>query len=74
VTALRRRGKPVKGFGIELHGDHDTIMRASKAAREFVQWASEQQRVECPLADLWVVDEVRRIGHDVGMRRESDGG
>src|SRR6187200_664614 len=47
-------GKPVKGFGIELHGDHDTIMRASKAAREFVQWASEQQRVECPLADLWV--------------------
>ena len=23
------------------HGDHDTIMRASKAAREFVQWASE---------------------------------
>ena len=41
-------------IGIELHGDHDTIMRASKAAREFVQWASEQQRVECPLADLWV--------------------
>ena len=33
------------GFGIELHGDHDTIMRASKAAREYLQWASELQRV-----------------------------
>ena len=42
------------GFGIELHGDHDTIMRASKAAREYVQWASELQRVECPLNELWV--------------------
>src|SRR5437773_4919425 len=32
--------KPVQGFGIELHGDHDTIRRASVAARELVQWAS----------------------------------
>ena len=30
----------VSGFGID-HGDHDTIMPASKAAREYVQWASE---------------------------------
>jgi (2R)-sulfolactate sulfo-lyase subunit beta len=29
-------------------------MRASKAAREYVQWASELQRVECPLDELWV--------------------
>jgi altronate dehydratase len=29
-------------------------MRASKAAREFVQWASERQREECALAELWV--------------------
>ena len=42
------------GFGIELHGDHDTIMRASKAAREYLQWASEKQRVECALDELWV--------------------
>src|SRR5690606_13466585 len=27
-------GKPVAYFGIEQHGDHDTIMRASKAAKE----------------------------------------
>ena len=47
VDGIKATGKPVAGFGIELHGDHDTIMRASKAAREFVQWASERQRVEC---------------------------
>lgn len=54
VDAIAGTGKPVVGFGIELHGDHDTIMRASKAAREFVQWASEKRREECALKDLWV--------------------
>jgi (2R)-sulfolactate sulfo-lyase subunit beta len=29
-------------------------MRASKAAREYVQWASEKQRRPCPIAELWV--------------------
>ena len=29
-------------------------MRASKAAREFLQWASEKHRVECELPELWV--------------------
>ena len=42
------------GFGIEGHGDHDTIMRASKSAREFVQWASEKQRESCGIHELWV--------------------
>jgi (2R)-sulfolactate sulfo-lyase subunit beta len=54
VEGIAATGKPVAGFGIELHGDHDTIMRASKAAREYLQYASEQRRVECPLEDLWV--------------------
>jgi (2R)-sulfolactate sulfo-lyase subunit beta len=54
VDGIAVTGKPVAGFGIELHGDHDTIMRASKAAREFVQWASEKQREECALTELWV--------------------
>jgi (2R)-sulfolactate sulfo-lyase subunit beta len=44
----------VSGFGIELHGDHDTIMRASRVAKEYVQWASELRREERPLKDLWV--------------------
>src|SRR6187200_1854753 len=54
VDGIAATGKPVVGFGIEGHGDHDTIMRASKAAREYVQWASEKQREPCPIAELWV--------------------
>jgi (2R)-sulfolactate sulfo-lyase subunit beta len=54
VDGIATTGKPVTGFGIELHGDHDTIMRASKAAREQLQWASEKQRVACDLTELWV--------------------
>ena len=54
VEGIRQTGKPVAGFGIELHGDHDTIMRASRAAREFLQAASELRREERPLKDLWV--------------------
>src|SRR3954471_24577467 len=54
VDGIAATDKPVIGFGIELHGDHDTIMRASKAAREYVQWASEKQRERCPISDLWV--------------------
>ncbi|MDP2169962.1 MAG: UxaA family hydrolase, partial [Rhodocyclaceae bacterium] len=54
VDGIAKTGKPVVGLSIELHGDHDTIMRASKAARELVQWASEKQREVCPVADLWV--------------------
>ncbi len=54
VEGIARTGKPVSGFGIELHGDHDTIARASRAAKEYVQWASSLRREERPLADLWV--------------------
>ncbi len=54
VDGIAATGKPVVGFGIEGHGDHDTIKRASQAAREYVQWASEKQRESCPLSELWV--------------------
>jgi (2R)-sulfolactate sulfo-lyase subunit beta len=54
ADAIRKTGKPVASFGIELHGDHDTIMRASRAAKEYVQWASELRREERALKDLWV--------------------
>jgi (2R)-sulfolactate sulfo-lyase subunit beta len=54
VEGIAKTGKPVTGFGIELHGDHDTIMRASKVAKEYVQWASELRREERPINELWV--------------------
>ena len=54
VNGIARTGKPVKGFAIERNGDHKTIEAASRAAREYVQWASELQRQECPVSDLWI--------------------
>ena len=54
ADGIAATGKPVAWFGIEQHGDHDTVMRASKKAKEFVQWASERAREERPLKDLWV--------------------
>jgi (2R)-sulfolactate sulfo-lyase subunit beta len=54
ADGIAATGKPVQSFGIELHGDHETIRRASAAARELLQWASERQRSECALNELWV--------------------
>jgi (2R)-sulfolactate sulfo-lyase subunit beta len=54
VDAIAKTGKPVTGFGIELHGDFDTIKRASKVAKDYVQWASELKRTERPIKELWV--------------------
>ncbi len=54
VDGIAATGKPVTGFGIEQHGDHETIMNASKVAKEYLQWASELRREACPLGELWV--------------------
>ncbi len=54
VDGIALTGKPVAGFGIELHGDIDTIARASRKAKEFVQYASGLKREERPIQDLWV--------------------
>ena len=54
VDEVAKTGKPVEGFSIEGAGDIETIMRASKKAQEFSIWASEKQREECPVSDLWI--------------------
>ncbi|MEO8101020.1 MAG: UxaA family hydrolase, partial [Betaproteobacteria bacterium] len=54
VEGIRKTGKPVEGFWIERNGDHQTIMKASRKAREFMQWASEKQREACNISELWV--------------------
>ena len=54
VDGIKKTGKPVTGFGIELHGDIDTIARASRQAKEYVHWASELQREECDMSELWI--------------------
>ena len=54
ADGIAATGKPVSFFGIEGYGDMETIRRASKAAKDCVQWASELRREERPLKDLWV--------------------
>jgi (2R)-sulfolactate sulfo-lyase subunit beta len=54
VEGIAKTGKPVAGFAIEKSGDLATICAASRKAKEFVQWASELQREECPTSELWV--------------------
>jgi (2R)-sulfolactate sulfo-lyase subunit beta len=54
VDGIAATGKPVAGFGIELHGDHDTILRASRKAKEFVHYATALRREECAISELWV--------------------
>ena len=54
ADGIAKTGKPVHSFSISQNGDHETIMKASKAARELVQFASEKQREECPISELWV--------------------
>ncbi len=54
VDGIKKTGKPVMGFGIEGHGDIATVAKASYVAKEYVQWASELQREECNISELWV--------------------
>lgn len=54
VDGIAKTGKPVKGFWIEGKGDIKTIAEASRQAKEYVQWASELQRAECGLEELYI--------------------
>jgi (2R)-sulfolactate sulfo-lyase subunit beta len=54
VDGIKKTGKPVVGLGIEGTGDIGTIAKASRAAKDFLQWASELQREECDISELWV--------------------
>ena len=54
VDSISETGKPVAGFSIEGKGDLSTVAEASRKAQEFVQWATELQREECPISDLWI--------------------
>lgn len=54
VDGIAKTGKPVAGFSIELNGDHSTIMRASREAKEYVHYATGLQREACPISELWV--------------------
>ena len=52
VKEIAKTGKPVAGFSIERYGDLRTIERASRKAKEFVQYATELQREPFPVKKL----------------------
>ncbi len=54
VDGIAATGKPVTGFGIEGTGDLMTIAKASRVAKDYLQWASEKRREECDISELWV--------------------
>ncbi|MCL4477337.1 MAG: UxaA family hydrolase [Nitrospirae bacterium] len=54
VQGIAKTGKPVKGFSIERNGDINTIAMASRQAKEYVQWATEIQKTECSLDELYL--------------------
>ena len=54
VDGIANTGKPVEGFSIEQNGDLKTIMNASRSAKEMVHFATELQREECDISELWI--------------------
>ncbi|MEM9012265.1 MAG: UxaA family hydrolase [Pseudomonadota bacterium] len=54
VDGIAETGKPVTGFSIEQKGDFETIRQASWTAKDYVHWATELQKEDCPLTELWV--------------------
>jgi (2R)-sulfolactate sulfo-lyase subunit beta len=54
VRGIAETGKPVKGFSIERSGDINTIALASRQAMAYVQWATELQKEECTLDELYI--------------------
>ncbi len=63
VDGIAKTGKPVTGFGIEGTGDIGTIAKASRVAKDYLQWASELQREECDILRPVGLDQVRRERH-----------
>ncbi|MDH3770782.1 MAG: UxaA family hydrolase, partial [Nitrospirota bacterium] len=53
VDGIAETGKPVEGFSIEQNGDIQTIAAASRTAKEFVHWATEKQREQVGIEELW---------------------
>jgi (2R)-sulfolactate sulfo-lyase subunit beta len=54
ADGIAETGKPVAAFSIERTGDIGTISAASWKAKEFLQRASELQREEVDLNEIWV--------------------
>jgi (2R)-sulfolactate sulfo-lyase subunit beta len=54
VDGIKKTGKPVTGLGIEGTGDIMTVAKASRVAKDYLQWASELKKEDCDISELWV--------------------
>lgn len=54
VDGIAETGKPVTGISIERLGDFESIRRISWKAKEYLHWASELEREECSVSELYV--------------------
>lgn len=54
VEGIAKTGKPVTGFSIERKGDLQTIADAARKAQEYLQAASELQREDCAMNEIYV--------------------
>ena len=54
ADGIAQTGKPVAAFSIEGAGDLETVRRASWAAKDLVQAATEIQREPVALEEIWV--------------------
>ena len=67
VDGIAKTGKPVEGFSIEQNGDLKTIMDASRKAKEFVHYASELQKEEISISELWVATKCGESDTTTGL-------
>lgn len=54
VDGIAKTGKRVEGFALERNGEIKTVADACRVAQEMLQDASEIQREQCDISDLWV--------------------
>jgi (2R)-sulfolactate sulfo-lyase subunit beta len=54
VDGIAETRKPVTGFSIERFGEFETVAKASAQTKEYDQWASELQREECEVSELYI--------------------
>jgi (2R)-sulfolactate sulfo-lyase subunit beta len=71
-TVSRQTGKPVTGFGIEQHGDHETIMRASKVAVNMCNGQASSPEKSAAIDALWVSTKCGESDTNFRLRRQPD--
>jgi (2R)-sulfolactate sulfo-lyase subunit beta len=54
VDGIAKTGKRVEGFALERNGEIKTVADACRVAQEMLQDASEIQREQCDISELWV--------------------